>query len=169
MVSDSSCSLTHLEILIHTMRKQDSVGVWHCDTVTLWHWCCGGRHSRHTDHWWGREVRGHWGTLGDTLGPGQTRRHHCLHTNIPPPTPPRTHINIYASTYLYISYAQTYTSTYTSTSHMDIYSQHWTKETILNPDVFIVFDVWCFNGSCLNVTLQFNFHCVIVVRIALSI
>ena len=52
-----------------------SVGVWHCVTVTLWHWgvCCGGRHSHHTDHWWGRQVRGHWGTLGDTLGTGQTR------------------------------------------------------------------------------------------------
>ena len=116
---------------------------WHCDNV---------RHSHHTDHYWRpHQVRGHWGTLGT----GQTRPGDitaCILILIQGPTPPHQHkvvpINIHINTYVISTHIHQYINT-----------EQMTKKAIVHPDVFISFDVQCFNGILL-VILLLHIHCV---------
>ena len=112
-----------------------------------------------TDHWWGRQVTqsgdtgGHWGTRGDwwaLVRPGDITA--CILILIQGPTPPHQHtvvpINIHINTYVISTHIHQYINT-----------EQMTKKAIVHPDVFISFDVQCFNGILL-VILLLHIHCV---------
>ena len=113
---------------------------------TQWGLTSGGGGVR----WHCGDTGGHWGTLGDTLGTGQTRpgditaciliySHHHTQSST---------INTYTSTYIIISYI--YIDIYIISTYVH---QHWAKKTIVHPDVCILFDFWSFDvlmGSCFS-------------------
>ena len=108
--------------------------------------CWAGRHSHHTDHWWGRQSGEGtlWGHCGDTTGHWTVhRRHHRLHTNIQTPTPTLTHIiiNINTSVQIYLD-INIFTSTYTDTFHIYAIDTSTQRRQLF---IQMFYFVWCFD------------------------